>query len=252
MREFLYGGREDIYREDKIVFRPQEEWTKSVHSFLSYLHNKGFDKVPYPYGITEDRKEKVSFLEGDIYNSLSTYEVQSDETLISFCNLIKEFHNIGEEYIKQLTGSEKWMLPTCTPVETMCHGDLAPYNTVMIDNKAVGIIDFDTLHPGSKMWDIGYSLYRWVPLMSPDNPENFGNEKDKVRRFNLFLSTYGIEDSYSDETVNWVIRRLNYLISFMEKEARGGNTVFQQNIEDGHLKQYYRDVQYIKLQWGQQ
>ena len=249
MDEFLKGGRGNIYRNKNIVYRPAEKWSKDIHEFLKYLHDNGFDQVPYPYGIDINNQEKVSYIEGDVYNDILPKEIRSDETLISFCRLIKSFHDLGEEYVKLLTGNEKWMLPICTPIQTMCHGDLAPYNIVMKDNEAVGIIDFDTLHPGSRMWDIAYSLYRWIPLMSPDNPENFGSEDDKLRRLKLFIETYGLRVNDDKELFDSVIRRLEYLIDYMVGEAEKGNVVFKKHIESGHLTQYYQDLEYVKKNW---
>lgn len=249
MDELLVGGREDIYKEGNYVIRPAQAWTEHVHNFLQFVHTKGFNKVPYPILIDNDI-EKISYVDGNVYNDLLPDEVKSDEALISFCSLIKQFHDIGEKYIETLTGKERWMLPMRTPVETMCHGDLAPYNIAMNGKNAIGIIDFDTLHPGPRLWDIAYSLYRWIPLMSPDNPENFGSEADKRRRFLLFIKSYGLKDSNHKEIVTAVIERLEYLIGFMEQEAKNGNITFQQHIDAGHIEQYRKDLDYIKLNWN--
>lgn len=248
MNEYLDGGRDTIYRQDNYIFRPAAGWSSHVHDFLKYLHSKGFDKVPYPYGIDNEGIEKLSYVEGTVYNDLLPDEVKSDETLISFCNLIKQFHDLGETYVKTLTGQEQWMLPVRTPVETMCHGDLAPYNITIEGKKAIGIIDFDTLHPGPRLWDISYALYRWIPLMSPDNIENFGSDEDKKRRMKLFLQTYGLTDISYSEIINQVIKRLEYLVEFMKKEAAAGNSTFQQHIDAGHLDIYLRDIDYMANQ----
>jgi hypothetical protein len=250
MQGFLDGGREDIYRECNCVFRPAEAWTEHVHSYLKYLHSEGFIKVPFPFEIDNNGIEKISYVEGNVYNDLLPEEVKSDEALISFCKLVKRFHEIGEKYIELLTSKEQWMLPVRTPIETMCHGDLAPYNIVMEGKKAIGIIDFDSLHPGPRLWDIAYSLYRWIPLMSPDNLENFGSEDDKKRRLNLFITTYGLNDNNNKEIIKYVIDRLEYLVSFMEYEAKNGNKTFIQDIEEGHLGLYRKDIDYIELNWG--
>jgi thiamine kinase-like enzyme len=249
MKDTLDGGRDDIYREDNCVIRPTNFWTVHIHRYLKYLHDKGFSKVPYPYEIDVSGKEKVSYVEGSVYNGILPDEVRSDEALISFCKLIRQYHDIGEEYIEKLTGNEQWMLAVQTPTETMCHGDLAPYNIAMNGKEAVGIIDFDTLHPGPRLWDIAYALYRWIPLMSPDNPESFGDEEDKNRRLRLFISTYGLNDISYKEILGSVIARLQYLISFMENEARKGNSTFIQDIEEGHLEQYKKDLMYIESYW---
>lgn len=240
---------EAVYIKKNCVFRPAEKWTVHIHPFLEYLHKEGFQHIPYPYGVDSNGIEKLSYVEGKVYNDLLPEEVKSEETLISFCNLIRKYHDLGEKYIEQLTGEEEWMLPIRKPIETMCHGDLAPYNIAIEGKKAIGIIDFDTLHPGPRLWDIAYSIYRWIPLMSPDNPENFGSEEDKHRRLELFIKTYGLKDIYSHEIINYVTERLEYLVSFMENEAKNGNATFQEHIEEGHIAQYIRDINYIKTHW---
>lgn len=250
MSQKLEGGRINIYKKDNCVYRPAQAHTKYVHLFLRYLHSKGFDKVPFPYGIDYDNIEKISFVEGEVFNELLPDNVKSDETLVSFCKLMKQFHTLGEQYVKNLTGEEKWMLEVNTPVETMCHGDLAPYNVVIKDGQAAAFIDFDTLHPGPRIWDIAYSLYRWTPMMSQDNPESFGTEEDKRRRFNLFIDTYGLNEMDSREIVSYVVKRLEYLINFMKTEAKNGNTTFQEHIQQGHVNTYLRDIDYIKKNWG--
>ncbi len=34
--------------------------------------------------------------------------------------------------------------------------DFAPYNITFVDGCVHGIIDFDTLHPGPRIWDVAY------------------------------------------------------------------------------------------------
>jgi hypothetical protein len=64
----------------------------------------------------------------------------------------------------------------------MCHGDAAQYNTVVKDGVAVGFIDFDAAHPGPRVWDVVYAVYRFAPLQGPDNPESFGTPREQGRR----------------------------------------------------------------------
>lgn len=249
MAEQLEGGRNNIMKDNNIVFRPSHEWTPNVHGFLKFLHRCGFSKVPYPHGISEDGQEMVSFVEGDVFNEALPQEVKSDDALISFATFIRTFHDLGAKYIEHINGNEIWMLPVQTEVETMCHGDLAPYNTVLKGNKVVGLIDFDALHPGSRLWDISYALYRWIPLMSDENPENFGSRLDKSRRIALFFAAYGTDVVVGEDVFELVIKRLEYLVSFMKKEAYNGDHVFIQHIDEGHVKGYLKDIEYIKEQW---
>jgi len=246
--ERLDGGRSNIYSDGKKVSRPLNEWSVHVHDFLLYLYKHGFTQVPYPLGIA-DGHEMVSYIEGDVYNGDLSDDAKSDETLIAFAKFIRKYHDIGSEYVKSLKGDESWMLSIKSQVQTMCHGDLAPYNTVLDRKNIIGLIDFDTLHPGSRLWDISYALYRWVPLMDESNPENFGSRLDKQRRLELFLEAYGSDVLDEDDIFKTVISRLEYLISFMIKKAEEGDETFVNHEEQGHLKTYKDDIHYIKLNW---
>lgn len=249
MSERLNGGRDNIIKKDGILYRPSNEWSVYVQEFLKFLHKHGFDTVPYPLGFTKDGQEMLTFIEGDVFNNELPTEVKSIDALISFAKYIRKFHDLGANYIERLSGEEKWMLPIGTKVETMCHGDLAPYNTVMKGGKVMGLIDFDTLHPGSRLWDISYALYRWIPLMADENPENFGTLLDKENRIKHFMAAYGGESLGNGDLFMWVIRRLEYLISFMHQEAASGNETFKGHIEAGHVIGYRKDIEYIRKYW---
>ncbi|MBN2793942.1 MAG: phosphotransferase [Clostridia bacterium] len=247
----LHGGRNNIYKIDEMVIRPLQPWTKDVHLFLKYLHDQGFTGVPKPMGLTQ-HEERVSFLEGDVYTENLPLEMQTDAFMIDLAKLIRQFHDFGARYIHKLTGEEPWMLTAKTTVETMCHGDLAPYNTVIMDNQIIGFIDFDTLHPGSRIWDVAYALYRFVPVMHPENPEDLGTHEDKQRKVKLFLQAYGSEFFNERECFDWMVLRLKYLVDFMTEEASKGNETVISHIEAGHLEGYLKDIHYIQTHWCNQ
>jgi len=132
MKEALVGGRVGkIHKiQDKII-RPVNKWTEDIHHFLRFLHEEGADFVPKPHGINENEEEVLSFVPGDVFNSLPE-DLLTDTVLISAAKLLLKFHVFSEKYISRLTKNEQWMLPVITPIEVMCHGDFAPYNVTMI------------------------------------------------------------------------------------------------------------------------
>jgi thiamine kinase-like enzyme len=138
------------------------------------------------------------------------------------------------------------MLPAAYPVEVMCHGDFAPYNVTIVNDEAAGIIDFDTLHPGPKMWDVAYAIYRWVPFNSPNNPDCQGSTKEHIRKAKLFLDTYGADSESRNSFVGVLIKRLTSLTDFMRHEAEIGNQDFQLHIKEGHLQKYQHDIEYLQ------
>lgn len=246
-QEVLRGGRTGkISRADDLVIRPANVWTPYVHRFLSFMHENGFDSIPQPCGISEDGMETVSYVAGTVYHDCLPDEIMTDETLADAAKLLRRYHDIGANYIPQLTGAEPWMLPVRVPVEVMCHGDFAPYNTTFIDGCLYGIIDFDTLHPGPRIWDIAYAAYRWIPFVSPSNPDHRGDLAQQIRRLKLFADAYGLGSGERKELPVMMAARLQALAAHIRHEAAAGNGDVQKNIENGHLTLYLDDIQYIE------
>lgn len=244
--EYLDGGRDNsIKRDGKKVHRPAQKWTPTVHKFLKSLRENGFYSAPIPFEIN-NKEEVLSYIEGDVYNEELPISLQSDETLLSIAKIMKSFHNTSIQFLDKLKGDEPWMLIPRTPAEVMCHGDIAPYNVVMTGTSATGIIDFDTIHPGPRIWDIAYTVYRWVPLMAPENPESYGNKEEQLKRLSLFLEEYKELRDGEKAVLEMVIERLKYNVQFMEEKASAGDLNFQKNLEEGHHLGYLRDIEYVQ------
>ena len=242
-KETLLGGRVGkIHKVQDKVIRPVNKWTGDIHRFLQFLHEEGADFVPKPHGINENGEEVLSFVPGDVFNSLPK-GLLTDTVLISAAKLLLKFHTFSGKYISRLTQNEQWMLPVVTPIEVMCHGDFAPYNVTMIEDVAFGIIDFDTLHPGSKMWDIVYAVYRWVPIEASEQ-DVLG---EQIRKVKLFLDTYGVTTASKECFVELLIKRLEALVNFMSQEAANGNEDFELHIAEGHLQKYLDDIEYLRI-----
>lgn len=246
-KQILSGGREGkILRETDCVVRPGKVWTPYVQDFLRYLHEAGFTCVPRPYGIREDGRELVSFVEGEVFHAALPDALFNDGVLSDAAKLLRRYHDAGAAYVERLSGEEPWMLPARKPAEVMCHGDFAPYNVTFLDGRVYGIIDFDTVHPGTRLWDLAYAIYRWVPFMAPANPEHRGDLAGQLRRLRLFADSYGMTEAERRDLPKAMIERLQSLISYMETEAAGGNEDMRKNIEAGHLTLYRRDIAYFE------
>lgn len=246
-KEILHGGRNGkIHKLGEKVIRPSNKWTQDVHDFLRFIHAEGADFVPYPYEITDYNKEVLSFLPGEVFHYPLPKQALTDNMLISVAKLLWNFHQYSRSYVSRLTNKEQWMLPIMSPVEVLCHGDFAPYNVTIEDHKATSIIDFDTLHPGSEMWDISYAIYRWVPFTIAISSDELVDVHDQIRRTKLFMDTYEVTNIKRNAFVAILISRLKSLIDFMVSEANNGNDDFKLNIEKGHLEIYLNDIAYLQ------
>jgi Ser/Thr protein kinase RdoA (MazF antagonist) len=241
----LTGGRAgSIFKSGYTIERPSNPWTKNIHKFLKFINDQEKSFVPEPISFDKE-KEIVSFLPGDAVHYPIPSKFWNDETLISAAKILRKLHDFGSEYINKLDGTEIWMNSIITPVETMCHGDFAPYNVTLQNNFATGIIDFDSLHPGPRMRDIGYAIYRWVPLNSSKNPDSPFEHTEKIRRTTIFLSEYKVSQHDRDQLVESMIQKLTDLVDFMQREADLGNEKFQKDISEGHHLIYQEDIKYL-------
>ena len=245
-KQILSGGREGkIVREADRVLRPGNAWTPYVHAFLKYLRENGVDNIPVPYGIREDGREVVSFVEGEVCPGPLPEALFNDTVLTEAAAWLRRCHDVGAAYVERLTGKERWMLPARTPAEVMCHGDFAPYNVTFREGHVYGIIDFDTLHPGPRLWDFAYAAYRWTPFMAPSNPECREDLPGQLRRLRVFADGYGLSADERERLPEAMIERLRSLITYMRDEAAGGNEDMRKNIDAGHLALYERDIAYF-------
>lgn len=242
------GGREkQIIILKNIVHRPTGRWTKQIHELLEHLRHNGFYSAPEPLGFDDEGREIVSFIEGDISNYPLSHNASSIKALVSSALLLRNFHDASQSFLVDLTSEEKcWQLPARYPQEVMCHGDFAPYNVVLDGEQAIGIIDFDTCHPGPRSWDIAYALYRWCPFTNPQNKDGFGYIEEQIKRARLFCQSYGLSNEKRLALTDLMMKRLQALVNFMFSQANLGNETCKINIQNGHHLLYFDDIQYIK------
>jgi len=244
--EFLPGGRKNkIARVANTVRRPAGPWTESVHALLRHVRAEGFTAVPQPLGFDEAGNEIVTFLAGEVCNYPLSAAAASEQALVSAAQLLRAYHEATVPFLTQNLEGHTWQLPSRTPAEVICHGDFAPYNVVLNGRQAVGIIDFDTAHPGPRSWDIAYALYRWAPFTHPQNPDGLGDLETQIGRARLFCDAYGFPAAQQHSLVDVMILRLETLVNYMRAEAQKGNEAFIANLADGHHLLYLADIAYL-------
>lgn len=224
------------------VRRIPGKWTASVHALLRHLRDRGFVGAPQALGFDEEGREILSYIEGQVNNYPLTPAACSENALRSAAKLLRKYHDATTDFVFSYQGS--WQLDEHPPLEVICHGDYAPYNCVMKNEEVIGIIDFDTAHPGSRIWDIAYAVYRFAPLTAPENMDGFGSCKEQAVRTKIFCREYGLIEL--DDLIATVMERIIALVNFMNVRAKDGDKAYQQHLAHGHDKLYLHDYNYIK------
>lgn len=234
------GGVNVVRQYGDAVHRPASAASPTIHRLLRHVRAQGFDGAPEPLGFDADGNEVLTFLHGDVHEALPP-ESRTPEPLDSAATLLRRFHDASATF--EARPADRWWLPACSPVEVICHGDAAPYNCVVRDGMAVGFIDFEAAHPGPRMWDVAYAVYRFAPLHAPSNPDSYGSPAEQGRRAARFCRTYGVPADAA--LLDIVTDRLHALIDFMRDQAAQGNEAFQSHIDDGHVDLYQADIRYL-------
>jgi hypothetical protein len=243
VEEELSGGNmSHVTRLDDTVRRGTGPWTKQVHWPLEHLKRRGITEVPAPLGYDKQGREVLRYIPGFVGHYPLPEALRSDEILISAARLLRRLHDATEDIAQlQPTG---WQAPTREPREVICHGDFAPYNCVFDAGKLVGVIDFDHAHPGPRLWDIAYAIYRFAPTAAPSNPEGFGDLADQARRMRLFCEAYGLQDR--SQVVVAIIQRVKFMADMLLTGAAQGDARMKANIDAGHLSIYQTDAAYLE------
>lgn len=194
----LEGGRvtAGVVRIGSTVRRPIRGDRSYVHSLLVHLQHKGLGVVPRFLGIDEQQREILSFLPGDVPSDLGHF---TDLQLQAAAMLLRQFHDATADAPAVLA----------TNAEVMCHNDFGPPNAVFQDGLPYGIIDFDTLTPGLRLWDLGYSAFSWLDL---GNDDYSGEEQE--RRLILFAEAYGVPHCSPPQIVAYALARQTRLASW--------------------------------------
>ena len=51
-----------------------------------------------------------------------------------------------------------------TASQVVCHGDIAPRNTVFADGRATAFIDWDGIFVSTPMWDLAHAVWQFAPV----------------------------------------------------------------------------------------
>lgn len=235
---------ERITRVDDRVHRPAGPWTPTVHRLLAHLHEAGFVAAPEPieHGAV---LETVSFIPGHAGEYPWTADVASEAALVTSARLLRNYHDAAATFPER--DDDVWSQASRLPGETICHGDFAPYNCVYDGRNAVGIFDFDTAHPGPRVWDVASAVYRFAPFTTgADESAPVPSLEQRLARAAEFCCTYDLDPAGREQLVDVMVAGIVALVTTIETRAAAGDAKFVEDLEQGHADLYRRDVEYIE------
>lgn len=203
----LEGGADSrVVRVGQTVRRDGRSWSPAVLDLLQHVEREGFAGAPRAHGFDDQGREVLSYVEGEVgqgagfisdeggrFDARLPDHVWRDDVLVNLGALIRAYHDAAATF--PWAGRE-WRLEARQPVETVCHNDLTPWNTVFQAGLPVAFIDWDAAAPGPRAWDLGFIAWRWVPFWRDAKCRAHGlptGVTEKARRYRLLLHAYGFE-----------------------------------------------------------
>ena len=144
-----------VVRVGDTVRRPPEHASQLMRDVLVHLEGVGFDAAPRWLGLDEKGRDVLTFLEGETYSDTRQL-TWSDGQLSAAGTLLRRYHDAVAG--TGLAGRS----------EVVSHGDYGPWNLIWVDGAPRFVIDFDNAHPGPRLEDVGYALWKFEIEKSPE------------------------------------------------------------------------------------
>ena len=240
--QIVSGGQNRISIRGGVVHRPSHPWSGGTRRLLQFCRAEGLEFVPEWRGRDEQGNEIFEHIEGEVGNYPLPEFLKNSTAVITAGLILRRFHDVTAKLIGD--DALHLQLSPLDPVEVVCHGDFAPYNCVFDrEGRIKGVIDFDGARLGPRTWDLSYAIYRFVPLVDFDGPDDgFGDLSNRLHRLRAFFDAYGASREEMIASVKLLPRRLLSLLDWMYKKAAAGNEGCEQNLRDKHHELYLRDV----------
>lgn len=230
--------------EGDVVTRPASEVSSTIHRYLRHLRNKGLRCVPEPLGIG-DGVETLAYIEG-ASGGEGWYHQHTDQGLASAARLLRVIHDAGQDWAPP--ADAVFNAPAVSGGEIVfCHGDPGPWNFVWKSQEAVGLIDWDYLHPAPRLDDVAYALQWFGPLRRNEFAlewHHFPVVPDRRHRVRAFIDAYGKLPDF--DLVDAVTARMQATSDFERARAEAGHEPQRTWVAEGSLERRASEIAWVQ------
>ncbi|MER5434306.1 phosphotransferase [Streptomyces sp. NPDC002588] len=234
--EALVGGMVNagaVFRRGALVERPAPRNARALHAYLLALKEHGFDAAPTPVGLTEDGREQLTFIPGDVALPPFADWAMTKTALESVGSLLRRLHETSAAVEVDTRAGWPGGLADPEGGTMLCHNDVCPDNVVFRDGRAAALIDFDLAAPGRPLWDVAMTARYWVPLVDPASAAAFyPSGLDAPARLRILADSYGLSPRDRAELFGVIEQATEVCRAFVARRVADGDPVYLQALAE--------------------
>ncbi|MFE4262066.1 phosphotransferase enzyme family protein [Streptomyces sp. NPDC056883] len=235
-RDVLTGGMANVgavFRRGALVDRPAPRTARALHAHLLALGHHGFDAAPTPVHLTEDGREQLTFLPGDVALPPFPPWAMTPTALTSVGRLLRRLHEAGADIPVDVHAAWPQDLADPEGGTLLCHNDVCPENVVFRDGRAAGLIDFDMAAPGRPLWDVAMTARYWVPMLDPVSASALHPAGlDAPTRLRILADGYGLSLRERAELPDTIEQATAVCRAFVARRVADGDTTYLQALTE--------------------
>ncbi len=221
----LTGGNvaDVVVRVGDTVRKPAGPQTPAVSAFLSYLTDAGFSGAPRTLGIDERGRHILEYIPGELAHGMPPMDLDG---LHRAGSLIREFHDIAAGFVPPSDAYWDVVIPP-DRADLICHHDLASWNLVCGGDRWA-FIDWDGAGPGSRLWDLAWSVPSFVPL------DPGGDPAADAPRLRALADGYGLTAAQRRELPPLIGAHSRGMFDLLRTSSQAGRQPWARLYAEGH------------------
>ena len=116
----------------------------------------------------------------------------ADDDLAASGDLVRELHDATAGFAAPAGALWQRMVGAPADGPVICHNDLSPDNAIRTPSGLV-LVDWDLAAPGTRVWDVAWAAYRWVPLYDDATCARLDIPVPDRGRLRLLVDAYGLD-----------------------------------------------------------
>ena len=230
--EALAGRVTEFTRVGDTVRRPATANTASMRQLLLHLELAGFDGAPRVLGSEPGGGVVLTWIDGWVPTDFEGWRLDP-RALESVGELLRAYHDCVQGFTPE-SGFEEGAQEVAEG-QIVCHGDIAPRNTVFRDGRAVSFIDWDGVFVSEPMWDLGHAVWQFGPICGDNDPvvKDWPAAPNRSERIAALLRGYRLEARQGSHLGSMVVEVIDGCRRSVGRKAAAGMPAFVRMKDEG-------------------